>query len=377
MSATSQLFRYDGPLQLESGAVLPAYHLAYTTHGKLNAEGSNVVWVFHALTANSDPAEWWPGLVGKGKLFDPAEWFIVCVNMPGGCYGSIGPLDEDSQRGAPYYHDFPLFTTRDMIRAYRPLREFLGIERIQVGIGGSMGGQQLLEWAVEEPQLFRAIFPIATNARHSPWGIAFNTAQRMAIEADSSWKERTERAGMEGMKAARATALLSYRHYEAYDRLQPRADTFVTERGPVKIQGAAISNGSDSGEVASREKASGEGAASYQRYQGEKLAARFSPFSYYKLSLSMDSHDVGRGRGGLESALERIRAKTLVIGIETDMLFPLVEQQLLATLIPGASYHSIRSLYGHDGFLLEFGQIERLVRDFSSNLLQKAEICTP
>ncbi len=338
MSANSQLFRHDGPLQLESGAVLPAYHLAYTTHGKLNAARDNAVWVFHALTANSDPAEWWPGLVGKGKLFDPAEWFIVCVNMPGGCYGSIGPLDIDPLRGAPYYHDFPFFTTRDMIRAYQPLRKFLGIDKIHIGIGGSMGGQQLVEWAIEEPELFRSIFPIATNARHSPWGIAFNTAQRMAIEADSSWKERSQRAGMEGMKAARAAALLSYRNYEAYDSLQPRAEGYLTERGV--------------------------GAASYQRYQGEKLAGRFSPFSYYTLSLSMDSHDAGRGRGGLEKALQRVRARTLVIGIETDILFPLAEQRLLASLIPGASYHSIRSLYGHDGFLLEFGQIERLVRDF-------------
>ena len=346
MSSTLQIFRQERPLVLESGAVLPSYHLAYTTHGKLNAAGNNVVWVFHALTANSDPGEWWPGLVGKDKLFDPDEWFIVCVNMPGSCYGSIGPLDTDPGSGEPYYHDFPLFTTRDMIRAYQPLREWLGIEKIHVGIGGSMGGQQLLEWAIEEPELFRTIFPIATNARHSPWGIAFNTAQRMAIEADSSWKDRSDQAGMEGMKAARATALLSYRHYEAYDRLQPRAEGYVSE------QGAGIPG------------AGGDGAASYQRYQGEKLARRFSPFSYYTLSLSMDSHDLARGRGSLGEALQRIRARTLVIGIESDILFPLQEQQLLATLIPGGTYQSIRSLYGHDGFLLEFEQIERLVKDF-------------
>lgn len=369
MSSNFQIFRQDRPIVLESGIVLPAWHLAYTTHGKLNAAGSNVVWVFHALTANSDPAEWWPGLVGKGKLFDPAEWFIVCVNMPGGCYGSVGPLDDDPRRAAghrpePYYHDFPFFTTRDMIRAYQPLREFLGIKKIHIGIGGSMGGQQLLEWAIEEPELFRYIFPIATNARHSPWGIAFNTAQRMAIEADGTWKERKPEAGMEGMKAARATALLSYRHYEAYASLQPRSDAYLTERGPANIREKNVAGGSISDEVAAGEKASGDGAASYQRYQGEKLARRFSPFSYYTLSLSMDSHDVARGRGNLKSALQRIRARALVIGIESDILFPLPEQQLLADLIPGASYQSIHSVYGHDGFLLEFGQIEQLVKDF-------------
>jgi homoserine O-acetyltransferase len=340
MSSLHQLFRYDQPITLESGAVLPAYHLTYSTYGRLNGARDNAVWVFHALTANSDPGEWWPGLVGEGKLFDPSEYFIVCVNMPGSCYGSSGPLDPDPGSGTPYYHDFPFFTTRDMIRSYRPLKEFLGIEKIHIGIGGSMGGQQLLEWAIEEPELFRYIFPISTNAQHSPWGIAFNTAQRMAIEADSTWKERTDQAGMEGMRAARATALLSYRHYNTYLKMQSRPAGFLVETG------------------------SGDGAASYQRHQGEKLVRRFSPFSYYKLSQSMDSHDVSRGRNSLEQALKQVQARTLVIGIESDILFPSQEQQLLASLIPGACFKTIDSLYGHDGFLLEFGQIGKLVGDF-------------
>ncbi|MDP4148899.1 MAG: homoserine O-acetyltransferase [Bacteroidota bacterium] len=336
MSAPLQVFTQEGPFELESGACLPHYHLAYTTHGRLNASGDNVVWIFHALTANSDPAQWWPGLVGEGKLFDPDRHFIVCVNMPGSCYGSIGPLSIKPGTDEPYYHDFPFFTTRDMIRAYRPLREFLGINRIHMGIGGSMGGQQLLEWAIEEPELFQYIVPIATNARHSPWGIAFNTSQRMAIEADETWKQRKEEAGRAGMRAARATALLSYRHYDTYMKLQP-----------------------------------GDHADSYQRYQGEKLVRRFSAFSYYTLSQSMDSHDTGRGRGGPEFALQRIRAHTLVIGIGTDILFPLTEQEYLAAQIPGAVFVDIPSLYGHDGFLLEFEQIEKLVRDFVRKEVQE------
>src|ERR1700710_3231240 len=141
-----EIFHYNQPLLLESGYELPGYHLAYTTHGVLNERRDNVVWVFHAFTANSDPAEWWPGLVGAGKLFDPAEYFIVCANMPGSCYGSIGPLDKNPRTKKPYYHDFPVFTTRDMVHAYWPLMEYLGIEKIHIGIGGSMGGQQLLEW---------------------------------------------------------------------------------------------------------------------------------------------------------------------------------------------------------------------------------------
>jgi homoserine O-acetyltransferase len=327
-------------LWLESGAFLPAYHLAYTTQGKLNQHKDNAVWIFHALTANSDPSEWWPGLVGEGKLFDPSEYFIVCVNMPGSCYGSIGPLEINPQTREPWFHDFPFFSTRDMIRSYQPLREFLGIDRIHIGIGGSMGGQQLLEWAIEEPDLFEFIFPLATNARHSPWGIAFNTSQRMSIEADESWKERKQEAGLNGMKAARATALLSYRHYGTYAEAQPRSEAFPFGQ-----------NGWD-------------GAASYQRYQGEKLARRFNAFSYYVLSQSMDSHDTGRNRESAEKALQAIRAKTLAIGIQSDILFPLLEQQFIAAHIPGASYKTIPSDYGHDGFLLEFNSIGTLIKDF-------------
>ena len=349
-------FTYLQPFTLESGAVLPGYHLEYTTHGALNASGDNVIWIFHALTANSDPAEWWPGLVGNGRIFDPSVHFIICVNMPGSCYGSIGPLDQDPSSGTPYYHEFPFFTPRDMIRAYRPLRKFLGIRKVHIGIGGSMGGQQLLEWAIEEPELFSHIVPIATNAQHSPWGIAFNTAQRMAIEADGTWKIRQKDAGLSGMRAARAMALLSYRDYEAYEVLQPRPDNFLREEPPGRE--SRKDAGAENSQVLRN------GAASYQRYQGEKLARRFNAFSYYTLSLSMDSHDVGRGRGGLQNALRQVQARALVISIETDILFPKSEQQKLASDIPGATYQLIYSLYGHDGFLLEYTQIAELISEF-------------
>jgi homoserine O-acetyltransferase len=259
--------------------------------------------------------------------------------MPGSCYGSIGPLDINPTTSEPYYHDFPFFTTRDMIRAYQPLRKFLGIHRIHIGIGGSMGGQQLLEWAVEEPELFEYIFPVATNAQHSPWAIAFNVAQRMSIEADGTWKEKNPLAGIQGMKAARATALISYRHYDTYLKAQPRSNTFPFGDG-------------------------WDGAASYQRYQGEKLAQRFNAFSYYVLSQGMDAHNIGRGRESMEKALQRIRAKTLAVGIETDILFPLKEQQFIAANVPNAGYKTIYSNFGHDGFLLEFDALSSLVSDF-------------
>lgn len=330
-------FIYNTPFILESGRALEELQLAYTTIGRLNETKNNVVWVFHALTANSDPAEWWPGLVGEGKLFDPNKYFIICVNIPGSCYGSTGPLDTDPGTGSPYYHDFPFFSTRDMIRSYQLLKEELGIQRIHIGVGGSLGGQQLLEWAVEEPELFEYIIPIATNAFHSPWGIAFNASQRFCIENDASWPEKQPKAGINGMKTARSFALLSYRHYETY--LKDQSETSLDKTEDFKSE-------------------------SYQRYQGEKLAGRFNAFSYYTLSRSMDSHNVGRGRNSVKDALKKIKAKTLTIGITTDTLFPIREQQFMADHIPGAVFKAIHSPYGHDGFLLEYNAIEKLVREW-------------
>ncbi len=341
----TEIFYHKEPFVLESGYRLPGFHLAYNTWGQLNATGSNVVWVFHALTANSDAEDWWSGLIGSGKFFDPAEYFIVCVNMPGSCYGSLSPLNINPATNEPWYHSFPVFTTRDMIRAYQHLRLNLGIHSIFAGIGGSMGGQQLLEWAVEEPELFRHIFPIATNDKHSPWGIAFNATQRLCIEQDPTWVEKTPEAGRQGMKTARAIALLSYRNYTAYTATQQgwHAKENVSEYRPPLSR-----------------------AETYQRYQGEKLARRFDAFSYYFLSQSMDLHDVGRDRGGTEKALKKITARALVVSISSDILFPTTEQEELAALIPDAGFTIIDSSYGHDGFLLEFEKLTMLLNEFLS-----------
>ncbi|HEY1114179.1 MAG TPA: homoserine O-acetyltransferase [Chitinophagaceae bacterium] len=335
--AAPKIFTCSCPFTLESGYRLPGYYLAYHTYGTLNAKGDNVVWVFHALTANSDAADWWSGLVGEGKLFDPARYFIVCVNMPGSCYGSIGPLEKIPFTSQYFYHDFPLFTTRDMIRTYQRLREFLHIRKVFVGIGGSMGGQQLLEWAIEEPGLFEHIVPLATNAVHSPWGKAFNASQRLCIETDPTWQQQHPAAGTEGMKTARSVALLSYRHYETYEQHQQDTDSEALQ---------------------------GFRSESYQRYQGEKLARRFNAFSYYRLSQSMDAHNVGRGRGGVVAALRQIEANALVFGLKSDILFPPEEQEFLAEHIPSAGFQLIDSIYGHDGFLLEFDAIQEKVMDF-------------
>ncbi|MGB3006805.1 MAG: homoserine O-acetyltransferase [Chitinophagaceae bacterium] len=336
-----KVFNHNQPFEMESGRILPGFHLAYTTHGKLNAAKDNVVWIFHALTANSNPVEWWPGLVGEGKYFDPAKYFIICVNKPGSPYGSISPLSKNPLTNQPYYEKFPVFTIRDMIRTYQHLKEFLGIKKVFIGLGGSTGGMQLLEWAIEEPELFEYIIPIASNAVLSPWGIAFNASQRMVIEADNTWQDHHQDAGQKGLAAARSIALLSYRHYNGYEITQSRDKAFVPLNEEVIYA-----------------------ADNYQRYQGLKLVNRFNALCYYRLSQSMDSHDVGRNRKGVEKALKTIKAKTLVIGISSDVLYPITEQEYLQKIIPGAQLLTIHSDYGHDGFLLEYEKIEAALKLF-------------
>jgi len=337
----TSIFNYTQPFTVESGETLPGFHLAYTTHGKLNAAKDNVVWIFHALTANSNPVEWWPGLVGENKFFDPSKYFIICVNKPGSPYGSISPLSNNPLTNLTYYHQFPVFTIRDMIKSFQCLKDHLEIKKVFIGLGGSTGGMQLLEWAIEEPELFEHIVPIATNAILSPWAIAFNASQRMAIEADNSWLEQRHDAGQKGLAAARSIALLSYRHYNGYDITQRRDKSFV----PL----------SESTVYA---------ADNYQRYQGLKLTSRFNVVCYYRLTQSMDSHDVGRNRNGTDAALKTIKARTLVIGISSDVLYPVPEQEYLQKTIPGGQLLIINSDYGHDGFLLEFEIIEAALKSF-------------
>jgi homoserine O-acetyltransferase/O-succinyltransferase len=337
----TSVYNYNHPFTLESGETLQGFHLAYTTHGQLNAAKNNVVWIFHALTANSNPVEWWPGLVGEGKYFDPSKYFIICVNKPGSPYGSISPLSVNPQTNEPFYYDLPAFSIRDMVKTYQHLKDHLGINKVFVGLGGSTGGMQLLEWAIEEPELFDHIVPIATNAVLSPWGVAFNASQRMAIEADQTWQERKQEAGQKGLATARSIALLSYRHYNGYGITQTRDKAFVPLTDDVVFA-------SDN----------------YQRYQGLKLVNRFNAACYYRLTQSMDSHDVGRNRNGVLNALKRITAKTLVIGIESDVLYPISEQEFLQKNIKDAELLSIASDFGHDGFLLEYEKIESALKVF-------------
>jgi homoserine O-acetyltransferase len=337
MEKHDHTFHYNQKFELEAGESLPGFQLKYTTLGKLNAERSNVIWVCHALTGSSDFTDWWGGLFSADGPFDPSRHFIICANILGGCYGSTGPLSLSPTTGKPYYHNFPEITIRDVVSAFDLLRQELKINRVHTILGGSMGGQQVLEWAILQPDVFQHIIPISCNAFHSPWGVAFNEAQRMAIEADPTWKENSPRAGIQGLKAARAIGMLSYRQYNTYLETQ-------SEKNNETINDFR--------------------ASTYQRYQGDKLANRFNTYTYWILSKVMDSHNVGRKRESIESALRSIKAKTLVIGIDSDILFHVNEQKYLASVIPGAELEIIQSLYGHDGFLVEFEHLKTIIKHY-------------
>ena len=326
----------DSEFKLESGKSLPRLEITYHTYGKLNATKSNVIWVCHALTANSDVFDWWAGLFGEDCLFNPNEHFIVCVNNLSSCYGTSGPLTINPLTNEPYYHDFPLVTIRDIVAVHEIVRAHLRINKIKLLIGGSIGGMQVLEWAISCPDIFETIIPIATSSEFSAWGRAFNESQRMAIEADQTWKERRIDAGLIGLKAARSIALLTYRNYESYNLKQAEEDDSLIDNYK---------------------------ASSYQKYQGEKLIKRFNAFSYYMHSKAVDSHNVGRNRGGVIKALSHIKAKTLIIGISSDVLFPIEEQRFLAEHIPNAKIEEIDSIFGHDGFLVELEKLKKIIRE--------------
>lgn len=342
--STISTYNYTKTFKLESGKKLRKLEIAYQTYGKLNARKDNVIWACHALTANSDVLDWWNGLFGNNALFNPDEHFIICANVLGSHYGSTNPLSDNPVTGLPYYLSFPDFTIRDLVSTHRLLATHLGIQQIKVLIGGSLGGQQALEWAITDQTLIDNLIVIATNAVHSPWGIAFNESQRVAISTDRSFYAQKPDGGLKGLKVARSIALLSYRTYDAYAATQ--LESVNDKTGNFR-------------------------ASSYQNYQGEKLCKRFNAYSYWYLSKAMDSHNVGRGRQSVADALKLIKANTLVIGIENDVLFPLSEQEFLAKNISSSEFYSLKSAYGHDGFLIETDTLTNVIGNFLKESVNK------
>ncbi len=333
-----QYYRHTKPFKLESGNILPELTIAYNTYGELAPACDNVIWVCHALTANSDVADWWTHTVEPDKFLDPSRHFIICANILGSHYGTTGPLHSNPQTGKPYYMEFPDFTIRDMVTAHRLLADALGITHIKVLIGSSVGGFQAVEWAVTEPDFISRLVLIATAPKASPWTIAIDETQRMAIRADHSFGELRDDAGMDGMAAARSIGLLSYRGSHGYNLTQQNHDDDL--------------------------RFSGHRASTYQQYQGEKLCRRYNAYSYYYILNAFDTHDVGRGRGGVDVALKRISAETLIVGITTDIIFTPQEMRTLHSQIDGSRYCEIDSPFGHDGFLVEHEQLNNILYPF-------------
>jgi len=332
------IFKYTQTFTLENGGTIPALEIAYHTFGTLNADRSNVIWVTHALTANSNVFDWWNGLFGENALYNPNDYFIICANNLGSCYGTTGPLSHNPHTNSAWFDYFPQITIKDMVQSFEVLRKHLGLEKIHTLIGGSQGGQIALEWALFNPALAEHMILIATNGQHSPWGIAFNESQRLAIKADRTYYSNTKDGGIKGLSAARSIALLSYRGYETYADTQKDPQT---------------------------EKTRNYNAASYQRYQGEKLVQRFNAYSYVRLLEAMDSHNISRGRSAnQEEVLALIKAKTLVVSVSSDLLFPVSEQKSLAQNIKNAEHVCIDSAYGHDGFLIETEKLTKVISTF-------------
>ena len=356
---------FSEQFQLESGEILPQVTVAYETYGKLNNSGTNAILICHALTGdahasdynsrnNGKPTDtasakqkgWWDELIGPGKGFDPSTHFIVCSNILGGCYGTTGPTSDNPITNRKYRIDFPEITIRDMVKLQHKLLSELGIKKIQAVAGGSLGGMQVLEWALMFPDYVERIIPIATAAQHSAWCIGLNETARKAITDDPAWKngEYTNQP-QTGLSTARMIAIISYRSAESFNnkfgRMVCKNRSLLPKESNSKFE-----------------------VESYLRYQGEKLVNRFDANTYLCITRAMDSHDVARGRGSLKEALGKIKAKTLCVGINSDILYPASDQKEIASLIPNAKYFEIDSIHGHDAFLIEFEQMNNIITKF-------------
>ena len=323
-----------GDLQLESEHTLKDVQVGYHTFGQLNTKKDNVIWVCHALTANSNVSDWWSGLFGAGKVLDPSKYFIVCANILGSPYGSTNARSTDPNSGQPYGLEMPLITIKAQVTAHAHIAQHLGIGAIQYAIGGSCGGHQVLEMCLHSELHVNNAILLVTSARETPWSIAIHEAQRMALKADVTFENNSNDAGKNGLKAARGMSMIAYRTIKQYNNQQEEKDDRWDDFK----------------------------AASYIQYQGKKLADRFYAHCYYHLIKTLDTHNVGRGRGGVKAALKTMTTNCLIISVDSDLLIPVQEQTFLAQFIPANKHVVIESNYGHDGFLIEFDKINTIIK---------------
>lgn len=286
---------------------------------------------------------WWDGLIGPGKAFDTDKYYVVCSNILGSCYGTTGPSTFNPKTGQPYRASFPAITVRDIVRVQKRLLEILGVRQLVTVCGSSLGGMQVLEWGIMYPDFCKTIIPISTSFKQSAWCVALNTIARTSIMSDPDWNEGNYLdQPRRGLSLARMVGMVSYRSPEELEQ------RFGRER-----QGGNIFDFSNQFQV-----------ESYLAYQGQKLVERFDANTYITLSRVMDLHDVGRGRGETRDVLQSIKARTLCVGVSSDIRYPTREQKELVTAIPDARYDEVQSIHGHDAFLIEFEQLNRIIHHF-------------
>lgn len=367
----AQLFNGKNPLKLECGIEFSPVTVAYETYGELNKERNNAILVCHALTGSAhaagysseDPKSigWWDSFIGEGKPIDTSKYFVISSNFLGGCNGTTGSASINPTTGKPYGILFPQMTVRDMVRVQKTLVTYLGVNKLQTVIGGSLGGMQVLEWALLFPELINSIIPIATSAQHSPWAIGLNDIARQAIMNDPDWRNGNYyefSQPQKGFSLARQVAMLSYRSEKEFQQ------RFGRERQ--KINGNETTNRFDPINLFQVE--------SYLHHQGKKLVDRFDANTYIYITRAMDLHDISFGRGSIEDVLGSIKIPSLSIGIDSDILYPTTEQKEIARQIPSSVYKEIVSHYGHDAFLIEFDQMSKFVGEFLTNVSMRLDI---
>ncbi|MBO8168364.1 MAG: homoserine O-acetyltransferase [Thermoanaerobacteraceae bacterium] len=353
-------------LQLECGTRFGPVTVAYETYGELNDRGDNCILVLHALTGDAHVAGWhseedrkpgwWHDLIGPGRALDTGKYFVVCSNVLGGCYGTTGPPSINPDTGKFYGPDFPVITIRDMVKVQYLLLKKLGVKHIKAAIGGSMGGMQVLEWAMMYPGMLDAVIPIATSGRLSAQCIAFNAVQRQAILMDPEYKEGRYEPGKgpcRGLALARQIGTITYKSDESWAFKFGRTFSSLREEDYYCFDGKfEVEN--------------------YLDYQGEKLVKRFDANSYLYLTKAMDLHDISRGRGNYSKVFSRFRGKVLTIGISSDFLYPKHYQEEIYRYFKdnGAEsyYWELESPYGHDAFLIEFDKMSRKIGQFMATI---------
>ena len=370
MTSDGHTYTYPKPFVLENGQILEQADLRYMTYGELNEARDNVLVICHALTGNASLHTWWGDMLGPGTAFDTNKYFVVCSNILGSCYGSTGPSSIRPDGSGPYGIDFPDVSVQDTVRLQlHMLQEELNVNSVKCVIGGSFGGMQAVEYAAQAGYVksdfavddesgratafVRSVMPIACGTRHTAWQIGISEVQRQAIYADPKWNNGDidwNDPPNKGLSVARQMGMISYRTAQGYDQ---------------KFGRKVRPSNDEEEEVAYGSKASWQ-VKSYLEYQGLKFLSRFDPITYLKLTEQLDTFDVGRGRGGVKEALANVKVPVKVLGIDSDILYPIHEQEELTSYFPNGELGVIRSDAGHDGFLLEQEQVARHISEFLS-----------